>query len=171
MEVESSFSSKAAVVSMDEARMTQVLRNLFNNALRYTGSGGRIAVRAEDGSGQLRIEVHDSGPGLSPDQRRSILSESPYAFHCDELVATQGSGMGMFLARRLAEMHGGVLGVDLDWEGEVRQCGILESSMTAFRGRSSSSPCRWTSLRSDEARLFLRSRTWRSLLPDERSGF
>ena len=121
VEVESRFSSKAAVVSMDEARMAQVLRNLFNNALRYTSSGGRIAVRAgDDSAGQLRVEVHDSGPGLSPEQRRGLLSDSPYVFRGDELVATQGSGMGMFLARRLAEMHGGALGVDLDWEGEVK---------------------------------------------------
>ena len=130
VEVESRFSSKAVVVSMDEARMAQVLRNLFSNALRYTGSGGRIVVQAEDGAGQLRVEVHDSGPGLTIEQRRSVLSESPYVFRGDELVSAQGSGLGMFLARRLVEMHGGSLGVDMDWEGEVRQ--LMSSTLLYF---------------------------------------
>ena len=119
METEIRFSSNPALVNMDETRMTQVLRNIFNNALRYTGSGGRISVRAEESSGRLRVEVQDSGPGLSQDQRRSILSGGSFVFRGEELVSPQGSGMGMFLAKRLVEMHGGCLGVDMEWEGEV----------------------------------------------------
>jgi signal transduction histidine kinase len=92
----------------DRARLAQILSNLLNNAARYTEPGGRIAIRAQVHHGEVLISVRDNGAGIEP----SALSQLFELFARGPESAQQnreGLGVGLALARRLADMHGGSL--------------------------------------------------------------
>ncbi|MDB5954896.1 ATP-binding protein [Ramlibacter sp.] len=87
----------------DAARLAQVLSNLLNNASRYTDRGGRIGVDLRVEGDRVRVSVQDSGIGFA-EERAAQLFEM---FVRGE--RSQGLGIGLALARRLVEMHGGTL--------------------------------------------------------------
>ncbi|HJS37520.1 MAG TPA: ATP-binding protein, partial [Burkholderiales bacterium] len=80
-----------------------LLRNLVDNAVRYTPAGGkvRVAVRADGGS--ARLEVTDNGPGVPP-QELARLGER---FHRLAAAGESGSGLGLSIVLRIAELHRG----------------------------------------------------------------
>ena len=79
------------------------MRNLIENALRATtAGGGRVTVRLERHDGFARIAVLDSGPGVPPDLLPRIFD--PYFSTHDT-----GTGLGLPIARRIAEEHGGAI--------------------------------------------------------------
>lgn len=87
----------------DAARLAQVLSNLLNNACRYTDRGGRIQVSVATEAGRVLVTVRDSGIGFQEEQAGKLF----------EMFArgerSQGLGIGLGLARRLAELHGGTV--------------------------------------------------------------
>ncbi|MGV3494059.1 MAG: ATP-binding protein [Ramlibacter sp.] len=85
----------------DAARLTQVLANLLNNASRYTERGGRIVVTASADGERARVAVRDTGMGFDAAQAARLFQ----MFSRGE--RSQGLGIGLALARTLAEMHGG----------------------------------------------------------------
>jgi PAS domain S-box-containing protein len=93
-------------VAADPFRLRQVFRNLFDNALAAAGPGAEVWVRcrpaALDGAEAVAVAVRDSGPGLSPEQRKHLF-EPFYT------TKPRGTGLGLALCRRLAEGHGGRL--------------------------------------------------------------
>lgn len=96
---------------LDRTRVRLLLRNLLDNALRYSAGAPqppRITVRAE-GQG-VRIEVRDFGPGVDEAQL-AHLAEPFYRSDSARQRATGGVGLGMYLCRLVAEAHGGKLGV------------------------------------------------------------
>ena len=102
------------LVPMDAMRMRQTLVNLVGNALKFTPEGGRVWVRAfpsqpDDG---LRIEVEDTGPGISPEEQERIFAEFEQAAVTQASGRPEGAGLGLTLARRFVEMHGGRLWVE-----------------------------------------------------------
>ncbi|HKY51363.1 MAG TPA: ATP-binding protein [Candidatus Limnocylindria bacterium] len=104
------------VVRGDPARLEQVLANLLNNAAKYTDVGGRISVRAFVDGAQLAIAVRDNGAGLSPEMRDRVFDlfvQGPDM----QAYARGGLGIGLTLARRLVEMHGGTIEVHSEGSG------------------------------------------------------
>jgi signal transduction histidine kinase/ActR/RegA family two-component response regulator len=102
------------LVPMDAMRMRQTLVNLVGNALKFTPEGGRVWVRAfpsqpDDG---LRIEVEDTGPGIPPEEQERIFEEFEQAAVIQASGRPEGAGLGLTLARRFVEMHGGRLWVE-----------------------------------------------------------
>lgn len=92
----------------DPLRLAQVLSNLLNNAARYTDRPGRISVRAERRGDGVAIAVKDTGVGISPD----VLPHLFAMFYRGDRVSGRGDaglGIGLALARRLTEMHGGTI--------------------------------------------------------------
>jgi CheY-like chemotaxis protein len=107
-------------VDADPVRIAQVLANLLLNASKFTGHGGRIdvvAVRADlDGSPAVRIDVTDNGIGIAPDQLEHIFE--PYVQASTEASPfPEGLGLGLSVARRLVELHGGVIRAHSDGIG------------------------------------------------------
>jgi signal transduction histidine kinase len=103
---------------VDAGRLQQVLLNLLSNALKYTPKGGtvRVELRAATMPGTARIEVADSGPGIPADQRDEVFER----FHQLDGGSTRrmgGTGLGLYIARELVALHGGVIGVDDAPEG------------------------------------------------------
>jgi PAS domain S-box-containing protein len=92
----------------DPVRLAQVLANLLNNAAKYSNDGGRITVRGESRDGQAVISVRDTGLGIDPDMLPRVFDMFSRG-HRDSGRAQGGLGIGLALARRLAEMHDGTL--------------------------------------------------------------
>jgi signal transduction histidine kinase len=93
----------------DRARLRQVLGNLIENAVKYSPEGGEVRVSAAAGNGAVQIAVKDSGPGIPRDQRGRIFEKFGRADV--EGGSKPGTGLGLFIARSIAEAHGGSLDV------------------------------------------------------------
>jgi signal transduction histidine kinase len=93
----------------DAERLRQVLTNLIDNAVKYSPAGDEVAVRARRENGRVLIEVSDNGPGIPLDQQRLIFEKFGRA---DVAGGSKpGTGLGLFIARSIAEAHGGTLDV------------------------------------------------------------
>jgi signal transduction histidine kinase len=84
----------------------QIVTNLLSNALKY-GDGKPIVVEVRSSSAQARLTVRDHGPGIPPEEQRRIFEPFERAGDSDE----GGSGLGLWIVRRLAEAHGGKVSV------------------------------------------------------------
>ena len=96
----------ALPVRADSVRLSQVFANLLNNAAKYTTEGGLIVVEAVREDDHARVSVRDTGIGLSLDMLDRVFdlfTQDPPGRH----LAQGGLGIGLTLARRLVEMHGG----------------------------------------------------------------
>ena len=92
----------------DETRLLQVINNLLSNALKFTPQGGTIELRVRRDAGQVRIEVEDTGPGLTSGQAQQLFQ--PFVQVHDEAEATQkGTGLGLFIVKGIVEAHGGAI--------------------------------------------------------------
>ena len=97
------------VVRGDRDRLRQVLVNLIDNAVKYSPPGDTVRVEAENTDGRVVIEVRDQGPGISPEHQRLIFEKFGRANVAEH--AKPGTGLGLFIARSIAEAHGGALEV------------------------------------------------------------
>jgi signal transduction histidine kinase len=93
----------------DRERLRQVIQNLVDNAVKYSSAGGRVHVSATADNGHVLIDVADQGPGIAPEDRELIFQKFGRS---SSGTAKPGSGLGLFIARSIAEAHGGTLGVD-----------------------------------------------------------
>ena len=100
----------------DESRLAQVIANLLTNAARYTDEGGLIQLVARPGKEQVVIVVSDNGRGISPDLLPRVFSMFIQAAHARE-DSRSGLGLGLAIARSLAEMHGGSVSGTSDGAG------------------------------------------------------
>jgi signal transduction histidine kinase len=93
----------------DRARLRQVLGNLIENAVKYSPEGGEVRVSATAANGAVQIAVRDTGPGIPREQQGRIFDKFG---RVDVPGASKpGTGLGLFIARSIAEAHGGSLGV------------------------------------------------------------
>ena len=93
----------------DRARIRQVLGNLIENAVKYSPEDGEVRVSATAGNGAVRIAVRDAGPGIPTEQQTLIFEKFGRADV--EGGSKPGTGLGLFIARSIAEAHGGSLEV------------------------------------------------------------
>ncbi len=99
------------VVEADERKVKQAIFNLLSNAVKFTPDGGRVEVRAERGDGEVRVSVHDTGIGVAPEDRERIFEEFTQAGR-SEGRSQEGTGLGLTLAKKFVELHGGRIWVD-----------------------------------------------------------
>lgn len=93
----------------DSVRLVQIVTNLATNAVKYGASGGQVILRvARPSEGRVRFEVEDKGPGI-PEAKQAELFE-PFNRLGMEKSTVEGHGIGLALAKRLAELQGGTMG-------------------------------------------------------------
>ncbi len=97
-------------VFADADRLTEILLNLLDNALRHTPTGGEVSIRGVAEGQLVRVDVADSGPGIA-DADRGRIFDRFYRLDPSRSSATGGSGLGLAIVRALVEAHGGTIRV------------------------------------------------------------
>ena len=92
----------------DRERLRQALSILLDNAVKYTPKGGRVTVRTTEEEGDVKIDVSDTGIGLSEEQIPHVFERF---YRAEEARSTAGSGLGLAIARQIVEDQGGSLEV------------------------------------------------------------
>lgn len=101
---------------VDDDKVQKILENLLSNALKFTPKGGTVAFEADEvqigGKPYVQISVSDTGPGIPEDQREKIFDRYYQLDNQRQGKYNYGTGIGLFYARSLAELHHGTLTVD-----------------------------------------------------------
>ena len=98
----------------DERKLRQVVLNLLSNAVKFTPEGGTISVSAAASGIGVRLTVLDNGPGIPAGEREAVFTE----FHQTAVAGSgRGTGLGLPLARRFVELHGGRLWAEDESQG------------------------------------------------------
>lgn len=105
-------------VKADAIRIEQVLDNLLSNALKFSSEGGivKVQMKPDPKAGVLEVSVSDSGPGIAPEDLPHIF-ERFYQGRTKAKHSTAGSGLGLALAKKVVEAHGGRIWI----ESEMRK--------------------------------------------------
>jgi two-component system sensor histidine kinase BaeS len=97
-------------IEIDALRISQVIRNLLDNAILHTPHGGEVKVTAKEYDGYIAVEVSDTGEGI-PEEELPNIFERFYRVDKSRTRATGGRGLGLTIAKRLVEAHGGKIEV------------------------------------------------------------
>ncbi|HEY9854885.1 MAG TPA: ATP-binding protein [Stenomitos sp.] len=95
--------------TVDEARIEGVLRQLLDNAIKFSPAGSRVSLHLERLDHQVRIQVSDTGIGLSPTELSHVF-EKFYQADIETSRAFGGLGLGLFIAKEVVKAHGGRMG-------------------------------------------------------------
>ena len=98
------------VIVGDSKRLKQVLLNLTSNAVKYNQDGGRVEVKIAVGPEALSVSVSDTGPGIAPEDLPNIFQRFYRVAGTEDHV--KGTGLGLCVAKRIVEMHGGEITVE-----------------------------------------------------------
>jgi GAF domain-containing protein len=95
----------------DERKVRQILLNLLSNAVKFTPEGGRVGLTATAAEGLITIAVSDTGIGIAPEDQAAIFEEFRQVGRNDAR-AQEGTGLGLTLAKKFVELHGGRIWVE-----------------------------------------------------------
>jgi signal transduction histidine kinase len=98
----------AITATFDRDRIRQVLSILLDNAIKYTPQGGEIRVRVREIDGRVEVAVSDTGIGISEEDLSRVFERF---YRADKARARGGAGLGLAIARQVAEAHGGTIEV------------------------------------------------------------
>jgi signal transduction histidine kinase len=106
LRVDAEIPSESVLVSGDADALARVVNNLLSNAVKYGVSGGEVSLRLLTGPGMAELQVLDRGPGIPDGCSERVFEEF---FRADDALASgvAGAGLGLTLARRIAQDHGG----------------------------------------------------------------
>ena len=97
----------------DGEKIRQVLVNLVHNAMKFTPGGGTVSLRAESNGENIKVEVSDTGVGISPDHLPHVFERF---YKVDRSRRDEGTGLGLAIVKHIVQFHGG----DVDVESEER---------------------------------------------------
>ena len=95
----------------DERKVKQILLNLLSNAVKFTPEGGRVGLTATAADGVITIAVSDTGVGIAPEDQAAIFEEFRQVGR-DDARKQEGTGLGLTLAKKFVELHGGRIWVE-----------------------------------------------------------
>jgi len=104
-------------IQADERKVKQVLYNLLSNATKFTPDGGAITVEGRKTNGEVIISVSDTGIGIKPADQKKLF-QNFVQIRGGTTDKTPGTGLGLVISKRLAEMHGGRMWVESEGEGK-----------------------------------------------------
>lgn len=97
------------LVRGDARRLRQLVRNLIDNAIKYTPAGGAVAVEVRSGAAVVNVSVRDTGPGFPMEDRRRIFEPFSRASGGAPAHDRPSSGLGLALAKGIVDAHGGAI--------------------------------------------------------------
>jgi signal transduction histidine kinase len=115
-------------IRADQRKVKQVLLNLLSNAVKFTPEGGHIDVRAALVDGSVEISVTDTGIGIAPEDQEAVFEEFRQVGKSDKKA--EGTGLGLALCRKFAELHGGRIWV----KSELGQGSTFTFALPVRRG-------------------------------------
>jgi signal transduction histidine kinase len=95
----------------DPNRLVQIISTLINNANKYTPKGGKISLRAIEANGKVRVEISDTGIGISPEDQEQIFSQF-FRSENESVREYPGWGLALHLAKKLTEAMDGEMGFE-----------------------------------------------------------
>jgi signal transduction histidine kinase len=95
-------------IQADERKVRQVVLNLLSNAVKFTPDGGRVRVTAGRSGEGIEVSVSDTGVGIAPEDQAAVFEEFRQVGR-DMARKQEGTGLGLALARRFVELHGGTM--------------------------------------------------------------
>jgi len=109
LELRSEFAATKVYLQADPARLQQIFWNLIKNAVKFTPHGGKLRIRTtNNGDGQFRLEVEDSGCGIDP----GVLPRIFHAFEQADRTQLGGLGLGLAISKALVEAHHGSISAE-----------------------------------------------------------
>lgn len=99
------------IIEADERKVKQILFNLLSNAVKFTPDGGQVGIKAGMDHGEVQVTVWDTGIGIAPDDQEQIFEEFRQVGGTDG-QKREGTGLGLALAKRFVELHGGRIWVE-----------------------------------------------------------
>lgn len=100
--------SEAATVPGNVEALRMLVRNLLDNAIKYTPPGGQVDVQVSTDHGRALLTVEDSGPGIAPEYRERVMQR----FVRETAEGAPGSGLGLAIVLAIAQRHGAVVALD-----------------------------------------------------------
>ncbi|HSG34657.1 MAG TPA: ATP-binding protein, partial [Sphingomonadaceae bacterium] len=107
IEVELQLDEKLGSAMADKKRLSQAISQIVDNAIQYTGEGGRVLIHGSGNVKQALIHISDNGPGMTPGEQSKVFDS--FARSRDQKVNEKSGGLGLPLARQLVRAHGGDL--------------------------------------------------------------
>ena len=107
--LEHSIDPRLGEIQGDERKVKQVLLNLLSNAIKFTPEGGRVGVRAAPVDEHVEVAVSDTGVGIAPEDQEAVFEEFRQVGTAEKRA--EGTGLGLALARKFIELHGGQIWV------------------------------------------------------------
>jgi len=101
----------------DSRRLFQVFSNVLHNANKYTPAGGQVSVTCERAGAEVIIRIRDTGIGIPTDMLDEVF-DPMVQVHRASLGPRGGLGLGLTVAKRLIELHGGRIEAHSDGEGK-----------------------------------------------------
>ena len=99
------FADKPVMLDCDRSALTMLVRNLADNAVRYSPPGARVELRVDAPDGAPTLQVDDSGPGIPPSDRERVFDR----FYRRSSGNEDGTGLGLAIVRSVAERHGALV--------------------------------------------------------------
>ena len=96
---------------LDKEKMRIAIKNIFDNAVRYTPAGGKISVILKTSGKEIEVQIKDTGLGIPLDEQEKVFTKFFRGGNVMR-VETEGSGLGLFLSKNIIEAHGGMIWFD-----------------------------------------------------------
>lgn len=106
-------SGERALVLGDEVRLKQIILNLLTNAIKFTPPRGKVKAKVFFDDGAAVLQISDTGVGISKKDMPKVLAPFQQV-GVDHNLATEGTGLGVYLSKRLTELHGGTFSIQSD---------------------------------------------------------
>lgn len=98
--------TKMPQIPLDKNKITIAIRNIIDNAIKYTPANGTVSVDMEQNKDFIKINIRDTGYGI-PDEERDRIFSKFYRGSNIQTVQTEGSGLGLYVAYNIIKKHGG----------------------------------------------------------------
>ena len=128
------FTTRDIYVDIDQDRMTQVIDNILNNAVKYSPDGGTITVKIEDNHRSVIVRISDEGLGISKQDAEKLFDRF---YRVDKARSREqgGSGLGLAISKEVIELHGGSIWVDsVEGEGSTFNFELPYTEFTELDG-------------------------------------